>query len=72
MTKDEINLLRAAKNEIQVLRNHNNVMGIRLKMFDDLMLVLRTKPDMPAQGFAPDIVYDIDKYLAGAESEDKR
>ncbi len=60
---DQTSLLQGAINEIRQLRNQNQIMGARLQMFDDMMLLLRTPPNIPGRGCSPDIIYDLEKQI---------
>lgn len=66
---DEKELLQYALNEIQGLRNQNQVQSARLSMFDDMMLVFRTPPAYSTSGgMSPDIAYQIQKRLKELET----
>jgi hypothetical protein len=59
-------LLERAAIEIKSLRQENALMRARLQMFDSVMSALHGQPAQQSEGLmAPDIVYQIDKYLAG-------
>lgn len=63
MEKETLDLLNEAVNEIKSLRQANSVMGARLDMFDKMMLLFQSTPAQPGQGWAPDIVYTIQKHI---------
>lgn len=56
-------LLANAVNEIQNLRRSNEKMSLRLKMFDDMMLVLNTRVERGGMCESPDVCWEITKYL---------
>lgn len=60
---DQTSLLQGAINEIKQLRNQNQIMGARLQMFDDMMLIFKSIPNVPGRGCSPDIVYDLEKTI---------
>lgn len=61
---DEIELLKSAIEEIRSLRIQNRQMSLRLQMFDDMMLVLRSNPNYGAsQGMGEDIVWKIERFI---------
>lgn len=61
--KDEADLLAEAAREIKSLRSQNQLMSARLEMFDSMMTVLHTEPARKSQGMAPDLVWEIEKFL---------
>ncbi len=72
MNTEELNLLKSASAEIKGLRNRNQLQGIRLQMFDDMMLLLRTTPGYGAsQGMGEDVAWQIDMLLIKHEEESK-
>lgn len=65
---DYITLLRQAQEEIKSLRKQNEILTARVRMFDDMMLLLKAAPGYPGGGLmGPDIIYDIDKAVAAEE-----
>lgn len=56
-------LLERTVSEIRQLRQQNGIMGARLQMFDQMMLVFNTTPAYQGQGMAPDICYDVEKHI---------
>lgn len=54
-------LLLAAASEIKRLRSENQIMRVRLEMFDSMMLLFHTVPAYPGVGHSPDVVYDLEK-----------
>lgn len=62
--KEKDSLLARALGEIKVLRNENREQAIRLQMFDDLKLLLHTRPNHgEGMAMSPDIVYEIRQHL---------
>lgn len=62
--EQQLDLLQRASNEIKSLRERTNYQSVRLQMFDDMMLLLRTPPGYgSSQGMSPDLVYEIDKFV---------
>lgn len=62
---DEKELFERALQEIKNLRSQRALMKARLDMFDDVMSALHGKPGSNQEGLmAPDIVYEIEKYLS--------
>lgn len=62
MTEKE--LLEYALNEINGLRHQNELMKVRLDMFDDIMSALHGQPAQHKSGLMhPDIAHEIRKYL---------
>lgn len=57
-----LELLHEANNEIKNLRQHNREQAIRLKMFDDMMLVFNTKPKEMGVGHSPDLCHEIMRF----------
>lgn len=64
-------MLQQAATEIKSLRRQNELMAARLEVFDKCMLLLHTPPAYPSQGMSPDLVWQIEKYVASKESEGK-
>lgn len=56
-------VLEEARNEIVQLRQRARMQGARLQMFDDMMLLFRSKPDYGAEGMSPDVVSRIEKHM---------
>lgn len=56
-------LLIEASQEIETLRNENERMSYRLKMFDDMMLLIRCSVDQSSMAMQPDLIYKITKHL---------
>jgi len=66
-------LLTRALSEINSLRNQNQLMRARLDMFDAVMSALHGQPAHDRGGLmAPDIAYEIDKYLKAASQEESQ
>jgi hypothetical protein len=62
---DDLHLLQRASNEIKELRKQNELMSARLEVFDSMMAVLHTPIATKMHGgMAPDLVYEIDKYIS--------
>lgn len=63
---EEKQLLQSALNEIKSLRKQNELMKVRLDMFDDVMSALHGKPasQQSVLMMHPDIVFEIEKHLA--------
>jgi len=62
--KEEIELLKQASGEIKQLRKENELMGARLDMFDKMMTLFHTEPNRRGKGMSPDLVFEIDKFIA--------
>lgn len=60
------NILERSQNEIKSLRASNQLMRVRLDMFDHCMQLLHAQ--IPSRGMAesPDVCYDIDSYIKSA------
>jgi hypothetical protein len=71
MNTAELDLLKKASEEIKGLRKQNMLQGARLSMFDDMMLVLRVRAPEYGMTSCPDIVSQIDNFVAKAEEESK-
>jgi hypothetical protein len=56
-------LLEKTVVEIRQLRQQNAIMGARLQMFDQMMLVFNTQPAYQGQGMSPDVCYEIEKHI---------
>lgn len=69
MTITEERLFKSAASEINGLRQRNKYLEARLSGFDDALKLLNTQPLIPTQGFAPDIVYEIEEYLTSISAE---
>lgn len=64
MEKEKIkSMLRSASDEIKRLQYANQFMDARLSMFDDMMMIFRSRPDIGSTGRGEDITYMIDKFL---------
>lgn len=61
---DAITLLDDAVTEIKRLRQQNELMQVRLDMFDNIMTLLHTDVARRGEGHSPDLLYDIEKFLA--------
>ena len=68
----EKDLLQRAVFEIKILRNRSELMNARLEMFDNMMLLLHSKPATQSQGMSPDIIWEIEKHLAAQELTDDK
>lgn len=65
---NEKELLQSALNEIQSLRNQNQLMRARLDMFDAVMSALHGSPASEGSGMMhPDVAYEIQKFLRSVE-----
>jgi hypothetical protein len=65
---NHVDLLKQAQEEIISLRKQNDILTARVRMFDDMMLLLKAAPVYPGGGLmGPDIVYDINKTIAAEE-----
>lgn len=60
----ELLLLSEVSFEIKRLRKDNDIMRARLEMFDDMMLLFKTRPSDTGVSMSPDILYQIDKHIA--------
>lgn len=69
--KTENEMLQAAANEIKSLRRQNQMMAARLEVFDNCMLLLKTRPDYPSQGMSPDLVWSIETHLENQTNLEK-
>lgn len=70
MNQAELSLLIRANEEIKLLRRINALNGARLKMFDDVMHLVNSRPQeygMSSTGV--DIVSDLDNAIKVAENE---
>lgn len=65
----ENDLLKQASSEIKKLRTQNAHMSGRLSMFDDMMLMFRSRPDFPQSGMAEDLVWKIDEHIQKSEKD---
>lgn len=62
---NEKELLQMALMEIKSLRKRNELMTVRLDMFDAVMSALHGQPASNRGGLmSPDIVYEIESFLA--------
>lgn len=68
MTQEQ-QMLQEAANEIKSLRRQNELMATRLEVFDKCMLLFHTPPAYPLQVMSPDLLFQIEKYLAGQKTE---
>jgi len=68
MTQEQ-QMLQEAANEIKSLRKKNELMATRLEVFDKCMLLFHTTPAYPLQVMSPDLLFQIEKYLAGQKTE---
>lgn len=61
----EQKLLNDAAEEIVRLRKQNQVMSIKLEMFDKMVMLVGARPEYQGEMLAPrvDIVSEIDEYL---------
>ncbi len=66
---ESIRLLKSAVNEIRQLRQQNQLMSVRLQMFDDVMTLLHADSGR-RNGIAmsPDLTWEIEKFM---ETQDK-
>lgn len=58
------NILIETTSELRRLRRQNEVLQARVSMFDDLMLVLRTKTPETHYGASEDVCYQADEMIA--------
>ncbi len=70
-TSEEIQMLKEATFEIKSLRRQNELMRARLDMFDAMNAILHTQVASRNEGMSPDLVWQIEKYVASKESEGK-
>lgn len=68
---EEIQMLKEATFEIKSLRRQNELMRARLDMFDAMNAILHTHVASRNEGMSPDLVWQIEKYVASKESEGK-
>lgn len=61
--KDATQLIIDASFEIKRLRKENEIMRARLNMFDDMMILLNTKPFTENQCLSEDIGSQLEKYI---------
>lgn len=66
-----IQLLKDAAFEIQILRRQNELMSARLEMFDSINAILHTEVAHKSQGFSPDLVHEIDKFISSVDGNQK-
>ncbi len=59
----ELQLLKAASNEIKMLRNQNQSMSSRLDMFDKCILLLTANIHSQGGCMGEDIAWEIDRYI---------
>lgn len=67
---ESIMLLQQAADEIKLLRQQNHNMAARLKMFDDIMLVLGTPPPWTAKPKERDLLDEIKNHVLNAHHID--
>lgn len=67
----EIELLKSAVAEINMLRNQNQLMSARLDMFDSMMSVLHTDVARKSVGMSPDLVREIEKFVQKENTVEK-
>lgn len=63
MKKEEKGLFRDAVAEIKQLRETNYTMGLRLRMFDDVMTIFRARDTVGGICMGEDVVYKIEKAI---------
>lgn len=68
---EEIKMLKEATFEIKILRRQNELMRARLDMFDTINAILHTQVASRNEGMSPDLVWQIEKFVASKESEGK-
>ena len=68
---EEIKMLKEATFEIKILRRQNELMRARLDMFDTINAILHTQVASRNEGLSPDLVWQIEKFVASKESEGK-
>jgi hypothetical protein len=62
-------LLKEAANEIRHLRASNESMRDRLYMFDSIMLLVRGRDSSMGGAMHPDLVWEIENFLAKGAAE---
>lgn len=67
----ELQMLKYATKEIEQLRVENKVMGARLNMFDNIMMLLSIEPQRNGMMCSPDVVHDLKKHIDNLESKEK-
>lgn len=69
MDTNLIKLLENSKDRIKQLERENELMRVRLGMFDNMMLLITTPPNYPGYECSPSITSEIEKFL---ENEKKK
>jgi len=70
--KEELQMLKEATFEIKNLRRQNELMRARLDMFDAMNAILHTQVASQSQGMSPDLVWQIEKFIAANEVADNK
>lgn len=70
MKEQFVDLLQRSVNEITQLRASNERMAARLDMFDKCVMLLTAQPQSQSQGMAPDLVWEINKYIDSQRASD--
>lgn len=66
----DIRLLNEAREEIERLRRHNEILSAKVEMIDLFAVVLHTRPEYPSRGMAEDVAWKIRKRVAQLEAPD--
>lgn len=66
-----IETLKEAQREITQLRRKNEILSAKVEVMDSFMCVLHTAPAQHTQGFAPDVVFAMEKHIAKLEDAQK-
>lgn len=62
-------LLEKTITEIRQLRSVNEIMSVRLDMFDKMMLLFHTSPFCAGMSMSEDICYQIEKHIEAETSK---
>lgn len=66
----ELILLKQAVAEINRLRRNNQLMAVRLQVFDSMVAMFEGSPrNQQGSQMSPDLVYDIEKWIALQQAE---
>lgn len=69
LSGDLIKLLGDANTEIKRLQKENDMMRLRLNMFDDCMMMVRASSPRNDMQLHANITYGIDKFLESAKAQ---
>ncbi len=61
--EEAVALLSNAKFEIMQLRKKNEILGVKVGVFEDMMLLLKTQPNYERVGMSPDLVWELEKFV---------